>query len=319
MGLNTRLGRAKVAAIFDRAEPRLAVLDHGPPPAGCRHSGAQSRRADCCNSAAPRRAAAPSLGLASDPAVMIWTSGTTGLPKGAWFDHDNLRAAVESAGVMAAPFDRRLVTTPFAHAGYMAKLWEQLAWATTLVITPTPWSAADMVHLLGAERITVAGGAPTQWAKVVDHPDLARTDVSRLRLCVAATAPAPPDLVERVTHQLVCPLVVRYAMTDRRRSPAPNPATIPKSVPYRRTTANRRRDGTPRRPGTLSTRRGRARARAWCVRDARLLASRNRRKHSTAGMVRTSDLGAPRPAGNLVLSVGRATCTSGGYNVYPLG
>ena len=40
----------------------------------------------------------------SDAAVIIWTSGTTGIPKGAWFDHRNLHAAVASAGVMSNPY-----------------------------------------------------------------------------------------------------------------------------------------------------------------------------------------------------------------------
>ena len=55
---------------------------------------------------------------------------------------------------MTAPFDRRLASTPFAHAGYMVKLWEQLAWATTVVISPTPWNAGDMLRLLADEAIT---------------------------------------------------------------------------------------------------------------------------------------------------------------------
>ena len=87
--------------------------------------------------------------------MIIWTSGTTGVPKGAWFDHDN----------------RRLVPTPFAHAGYMAKLWEQLAWGMTLVISPTPWTAAAKVMVQGAtyhfevqaELLAEALDAMTEW------------------------------------------------------------------------------------------------------------------------------------------------------------
>ena len=47
-----------------------------------------------------------------DAAVIIWTSGTTGVPKGAWFDHRGLFAAVASAGVMSAPYDVKLASTP---------------------------------------------------------------------------------------------------------------------------------------------------------------------------------------------------------------
>ena len=245
------------------------------------------------------------------------------MPKGAWFDHDNLRAAVDSAGVMSAPFDRRLVTTPFAHAGYMAKLWEQLAWATTLVICPTPWSAADMVRLIGAEGITVAGGVPTQWAKVLEQPGLADTDVSRLRLCVAATAPAPPELVERVTLELGCPLVVRYTMTESPSITGTEPGDDPE-VLFR--TVGRPQDGVelelrdevgePVAGGEV----GRVHVSGACVmrgywRDPELTAE----AILDGGWLRSSDLGRIDPAGNLVL-VGRAgdMYIRGGYNVYPL-
>src|SRR5205085_2331224 len=87
----------------------------------------------------------------------------------------------QPAIVIRAPFDRRLVGTPFPHAGYMAKLWDQLAWGSTVVISPTPWTAGDMLRLLVDERITVAGGVPTQWAKLLEHPDLEQADVSSLR------------------------------------------------------------------------------------------------------------------------------------------
>ena len=62
-----------------------------------------------------------------------------------------------AAGVLSAPFDRRLSTTPFAHAGYLGKLWEQLAFGVTLVLCPSPWSASEMARLARRELVTVAG------------------------------------------------------------------------------------------------------------------------------------------------------------------
>ena len=196
-GLNPRLGPREVAAILDRAAPALVVGE-----------GGAIRRDDLAAACAgPPLGADRRRGHRDDPVVIIWTSGTTGTPKGAWFDHDGLRAAVASAGAMSAPFDRRLSATPFAHAGYMAKLWEQLAWGLALVLTPTPWTVADTVRLLAEERITVAGAVPTQWAKIVEAPGL---DAAKdLRLALSATAPAPPALVERIGRTLGCPVVVR--------------------------------------------------------------------------------------------------------------
>lgn len=144
-GLNPRLGPNEVGAIMARCRPRLAIrdeaLDLPPAPATVPVLARSELAGVVCHHPDPTPARVPRS--PHDPVVIIWTSGTTGTPKGAWFDHEALRAAVWSAGAMTAPFDRRLVAVPFAHAGYMAKLWEQLAWGTTLVIAPAPWTADD--------------------------------------------------------------------------------------------------------------------------------------------------------------------------------
>ena len=58
------------------------------------------------------------------------------------------------------------------------------------------------------------GGVPTQWAKLVDLPEAQNADFSHLRLGLVATAPASPELIEKVTALIGCPLIVRYAMTE---------------------------------------------------------------------------------------------------------
>ncbi len=262
-------------------------------------------------------------GRSDDPVVIIWTSGTTGSAKGAWFDHDNLRAAVTSAGVMTAPFDRRLSATPFAHAGYMAKLWEQLAWGVTLVLAPTPWTVADTVRLLIDERITVAGAVPTQWAKIVDEPGLEGARLPDLRLAVSATAPAPPELVARMTERLRCPVVVRYAMTECPSITGTEPGDPP-DVQYRtvgRAQAGteieiRDEEGAPVSDGAV----GRIHVRSPCVmrgywRDPVLSEAVLR----PGGWLASGDLGRFDGSKNLVLC-GRVDdmYIRGGYNVYPL-
>ena len=68
-----------------------------------------------------------------DPAVIIWTSGTTGLPKGAWFDHRNLAAAVRTAGVMSEPFDRRIAASPWPMPDTWSSSGNSAPWGS-------PWS-----------------------------------------------------------------------------------------------------------------------------------------------------------------------------------
>ncbi len=324
-GLNTRLGSVEVASVLRLADPRVIVRDEalGLPsvPAGMPVMP-RTEIASAVSCAIPGDFA-PVAVSPRDPAVIIWTSGTTGAPKGAWFDHYGLRAAVSTAGVMSEPFDRRLATTPFAHAGYMAKLWEQLAWATTLVIGPQPWNAPDTVRLMAEERITVAGGVPTQWAKIVECPEMDGADFASLRLCVSATAPAPPELVERVVEKLGCPLVVRYAMTESPSISGTDPGDPP-YVQYRtvgRPQAGveievRDDDGRPVEPGDV----GRIYIRSVCaMRGYWNAPEATEAAIEEAGWLRSGDLGHLDDRGNLILD-GRADdmYIRGGYNVYPL-
>jgi acyl-CoA synthetase (AMP-forming)/AMP-acid ligase II len=323
-GINTRLGPREVGAILDRARPALVIRDESldgciPPskvPVMTRGELQQTY-------GAPGLGGARARGDPTDPVVIIWTSGSTGLPKGAWFDHRNLAAAVATAGVMSAPFDRRLVGTPFPHAGYMAKLWDQLVWGSTVVISPSPWTAGDMLRLLVEERVTVAGAVPTQWAKLLEHPHIEQADLSHIRLCLAATAPASPDLIERVTGRLGSPMIVRYAMTESPSITGTEPGDPPE-VLYR--TVGRPQTGVEvvvaddtGKPVPLGEV-GRVRVRGDCVMrgywgapdlTARVLAQ--------DGWLTSTDLGYLDPDDNLVL-VGRANdmYIRGGYNVYPL-
>jgi acyl-CoA synthetase (AMP-forming)/AMP-acid ligase II len=211
-GLNPRLGPREVESILDQAEPALIVADErlGAIPTGGRHVLPR-----VALSTAGGRGSLPAVELnPRDPVSLIFTSGTTGTPKGAVFDAAGLAAGAMSAGVMSAPYDRRLTSTPFAHAGYIFKLWDQLVWGTTLVVPPTPWSAAGMFDVLRAERITVAGAVPTQWAKLLDVEGVGRESLPDLRVGVVATAPASPELIESVVERIGVPLVARYAMTE---------------------------------------------------------------------------------------------------------
>ncbi|MEV8546885.1 class I adenylate-forming enzyme family protein [Streptomyces sp. NPDC051572] len=323
-GLNTRLGSQETTGILDRCRPALvirdATADLSPVPSGfplmSREELAAARRG--APGSFPRDQVVP-----DDPAVIIWTSGTTGVPKGAWYDHRGLAAAALTAGVMSAPFDRRLFGTPFAHAGYMAKVWDQLAWGIALVISPVPWKAAEIADLLEGERITVGTGVPTQWAKLLEEPGIERRAFPRLRLGISATAPAPPELVEAVNRVLGVPLVVRYAMTESPSISGTDPEDPPEVLFH---TVGRPQTGVEvavvddgghaLAAGSV----GRVQVRGACVmrgywRDP----VRTAEALDDEGWLRTGDLGTLTPEGHLVLA-GRSTDVylRGGYNIYPL-
>ena len=144
----------------------------------------------------------------------MWTSGTTGLPKGAWFDHRAMEASARLSNILSAYHDVRLMPVPFPHAGYMNKLWDQVEFVINSVLTGTPWTVEAMLDAMVRERVTVGQGVPTQWSKLVDLPQLADADLSSLRLASTGSAPVTPDLAEKMRTRLGCPIVVRYACTE---------------------------------------------------------------------------------------------------------
>jgi acyl-CoA synthetase (AMP-forming)/AMP-acid ligase II len=211
-GINLRLGASEVGSILERTRPAVTIVDDGLElPEG--PAGSVLSRSECL--AAAGGEGPPDLPRLdpSDPVAVVWTSGTTGLPKGALFDHDSLRAVAEAADVLSQAGDRRLSPLPFAHVGSMTRVWDESANGVTTVITPTPWKAADAVSIMESERITVAQGVPTQWALVLARPELSGADLSTLRVAGTGASRVPAELVAAMREALGVPVVVRYTST----------------------------------------------------------------------------------------------------------
>ncbi len=150
----------------------------------------------------------------TDPTCIVWTSGTTGEPKGAVYDHATQAAISRNMGELTAPGDRRLSVLPFAHVGYMTRMWDELANATTLIVPGEPWTPAEHLRMIRDESVTMLTGVPTQWQRVLDHPDLAITDFSGVRVAALGGASIAPELVGRIRERLGCPVLARYTSTE---------------------------------------------------------------------------------------------------------
>jgi acyl-CoA synthetase (AMP-forming)/AMP-acid ligase II len=212
--VNRRLGPTEQASIFARTEPAVTVLGDDLALPGGVDAGRVIPVTDLKEAFDADPPARPPRLTPSDPTCIVWTSGTTGAPKGAVYDHATQAVISRNVGQLTAPGDRRLVVLPFAHVGYMTRMWDELANATTIVLVGEPWSAAETLRLIREEQITMGTGVPTQWALVLEHPDLARTDCSTLRVAALGGASIPPELVRRMRETLGCPVITRYTSTE---------------------------------------------------------------------------------------------------------
>lgn len=212
--LNLRLGPAEKASILERTEPAVTVVGDGVE----LPEGVAAGRAIHVSELGHAFAAAPPASFpalaANDPACVVWTSGTTGEPKGAVYDHQTMAAISRNIGELTRPGDRRLLALPFAHVGYMTRMWDELANGTTLVLVGEPWSAEETLRLIREEGITMGTGVPTQWSLVLAHRDVERTDFSQLRVAALGGASIAPELVRQMRKVLGCPVITRYTSTE---------------------------------------------------------------------------------------------------------
>ncbi|MFS8359097.1 FadD3 family acyl-CoA ligase [Streptomyces sp. CWNU-52H] len=153
----------------------------------------------------------------SDPSDIIFTSGTTGRPKGAVITHaQTLRAYdvwCELAGLREG--DRYLIVNPFFHTfGYKAGVIACLMRGATMI--PQPVFGVDTVLAnIAAERISVLPGPPTLHQSLLDHPNRDAYDLSALRLVVTGAAVVPLRLVERLRAELgVGTVLTAYGLSE---------------------------------------------------------------------------------------------------------
>jgi acyl-CoA synthetase (AMP-forming)/AMP-acid ligase II len=154
---------------------------------------------------------------AEDVADILFTSGTTGRPKGVLTSHRQTLAAArvwaETCEVTEA--DRYLVMSPFFHAyGYKVGIVAGLLSGCALY-PMAAFDAEQALAMIEAERLTIVPGAPTIFSSLLESPAFATTDTSSLRLANMGAASIPPRLIERMLAELSFDLVIpAFGMTE---------------------------------------------------------------------------------------------------------
>jgi acyl-CoA synthetase (AMP-forming)/AMP-acid ligase II len=139
-----------------------------------------------------------------DPSDVVFTSGTTGNPKGVVMTHgQTLRAYLDWCDwADLRTGDRYLIVNPFFHIfGYKAGCLASLMRGATIYPLAV-FDAGGVLDIVERERITVLPGAPTIYQSLLDHPDHERRDIGSLRLAVTGAADIPVELIRRVREEL---------------------------------------------------------------------------------------------------------------------
>jgi acyl-CoA synthetase (AMP-forming)/AMP-acid ligase II len=152
-----------------------------------------------------------------DPSDVVFTSGTTGNPKGVVMTHgQTLRAYLDWcdwAGLQ--PRDRYLIVNPFFHIfGYKAGCLASLMRGATIYPVAV-FDPGVVLELVEREQITVLPGPPTLYQSLLDHPDRATRDITSLRLGVTGAADIPVELIRRVREELPFERILTgYGLTE---------------------------------------------------------------------------------------------------------
>jgi acyl-CoA synthetase (AMP-forming)/AMP-acid ligase II len=159
----------------------------------------------------------PNIDVAADAVTMqMYTSGTTGRPKGTLLTHANLREALRGAVPAWGPLgthDVILVCMPQYHIG--ASIWGLAGlWQGVESVLTREFNVANVLRIIERHRITKAQLASVMMKIMLEDPACSSTDFSSLKLIIYGTAPAPEALVRTAQKTFGCGLAQGYGMTE---------------------------------------------------------------------------------------------------------
>ncbi|MFN4357671.1 AMP-binding protein [Sphingopyxis alaskensis] len=162
----------------------------------------------------------------TDVALIQYTGGTTGTPKGAKLTHQNLTANARQVNAIdpdTQAEDRILGVLPFFHVFANTCVLNRTVLNGGSITMLPRFDAKQALAAIGRTKTTALPGVPTMYQALLDHPDLARTDFSSLRVCISGGAPMPAELREKFVAATGASLVEGYGLTESSGVVATNP------------------------------------------------------------------------------------------------
>jgi long-chain acyl-CoA synthetase len=151
-----------------------------------------------------------------DTAVILYTSGTTGTPKGAELTHSNLGRNVELAvKLFDLPDDPVILgALPLFHSfGQTCGLNTCVASAGTLTLIPR-FDPAKALEIIQRDSVDVFQGVPTMYAAMLNHPDRDSFDVSSLEVCASGGSAMPVEVMKAFEDAFECKVLEGYGLSE---------------------------------------------------------------------------------------------------------
>jgi long-chain acyl-CoA synthetase len=152
-----------------------------------------------------------------DTAIILYTSGTTGRPKGAELTHSNVHLnAQRSATVIQEihPDDVVMGCLPLFHVfGLVVGLNASVIAGSTLALIPR-FDPAKAIEVIGKERVTVMQGVPTMYAAILNHPDGDTLDATSLRTCVSGGSAMPLEVMKGFEAKFGTMILEGYGLSE---------------------------------------------------------------------------------------------------------
>jgi len=196
-------------------------------PAGGRAGRAEAFRAIV---AAPGRRQSPEPRALHDTALIQYTSGTTGAPKGAELTHGNVTANCElmRAFFGFTPADVLLGVVPWFHITGMEVQLNMMAYTGATLVALHRFDVETALQAIERHRCTVTTLIATVNVAIVNHPRTPASDLTSLRLCTSGGAPVPAEIARRWEAITGHPLVEGYGLTETTAPSHSNPPHRPR-------------------------------------------------------------------------------------------
>jgi long-chain acyl-CoA synthetase len=151
-----------------------------------------------------------------DTAVLVYTAGTTGRPKGAELTHFQLLMNADTPGRLFGIQDDDVVLAvlPLFHVFGLSSILDVcVRFGATMSLVPR-FDADKVLQVMQRDRVTVFEGVPTMYVALLNHPGRSRTDLSALRVGISGGAPIPAEVIDEFEREFGIVILEGYGLSE---------------------------------------------------------------------------------------------------------